>query len=220
MNENASYQATAQITELISEPDNIEIVRDQVAAILSLELQNQLAISQNDKDYNIPVYVENGRPYEMQDDKTIMRFINVLLPGINMSDEDRIIANPRTGNQKERATFYIDCAACGNDSGSFRDDKSAAIRVWKVTRLVRRILMSDYYTYLGMRGIVGSRVVKKMEAGTPEKPELERESALSYVVVRITFEVQFMERSIRASGEPLEIINYEIDPISGELTVS
>jgi hypothetical protein len=210
----------AYITELQNEPDIVEIVRDQVAAILSLELQNQHTIAQNQhavdaKDYNIPVYVENGRPYEAQDDKPIMRFVNILLPRVAVPE-----ANPRMGKQKEQATFFIDCAAYGNDSGNFRDDKSAAFRAWRVMRLVRRILMSDYYTYLGMRGIVGSRVITMMEAGTPEKPELDRESALSYVIIRATFEVQFLERSIEAGGPPLELIDFEIDPVSGELTVN
>jgi hypothetical protein len=216
----------AQITELISEPDVVEIVRDQVAAILSTELKNQFAIAQNEgasdaKDYNIPLYVENGRPYEAQCDSPIMRFINVLLPRVSLSEGsgNNRFSNSLTGShQKEQVTFFIDCAACGNDSGNFRDDKSSAFRAWKIMRLVRRILMSNFYAYLGLRGTVGARIISIMEAGTPEEPKLDRESALSFVVVRATLEVQFLERNIEAEGPPLEIIDFEVDPVSGELT--
>ena len=50
--------------ELLSEPDNIEYIRDQIGAILSVELANQFALAQkkadpNARDYNIGVYIEN-----------------------------------------------------------------------------------------------------------------------------------------------------------------
>ncbi|MDR2509249.1 MAG: hypothetical protein LBC77_01240 [Spirochaetaceae bacterium] len=208
---------TAKIHEIIGTPDMAEILRDQVAAVLSLELQNQYAMAQeaalpDAREFNIPVFVENGRPYESSGGKPLMRFVNVLLPKITVP-----ASNPRMGAQKEQAVFFIDCAACGNDCGTFRDDKSAAIRAWKLTRIVRRILMSGEYAYLGLRGIVGSRIITSMEAGTPEKPELDRESALSYMLVRITLEAQFLEKFIGTEGPPLELISFEVEPSSGEI---
>jgi hypothetical protein len=206
----------AQITELIDTPDTLEIVRDQIAAILSLEIQNQYAIAKsqqvkNTADYNIPIYLENGRPYDVngKDGKTLTRFVNILLPKVGVPE-----SNPRLGTQKERATFFIDCAACGNDSGNFRDDKSAMFRAWRVTRLVRRILMSDYYAYLGFRGIVSERTVTAMVAGNPDKLE---DSALFWETIRVTFEVGFMEKAIEAQGVLLDGIDFEVDPVSGEL---
>jgi hypothetical protein len=206
------------IPDLIEGPDVAETVRDQVAAILSLELQNQFALAKekaapNAADYNVPVYVENGRPFEASGDKPATRFINV-----QMTKVSALPANARIGNQKTQSVFFIDCVACGNDDGNFRDDKSAAHRAWRVCRLVRRILMADVYAYLGMRGVVGSRVVPLMEAGTPERTELNRESALAYVIIRVTLEAQFLERSIASPTVVMEPINFEIDPVSGEVT--
>jgi hypothetical protein len=74
--------------------------------------------------------------------------------------------------------------------------------------------MSDYYIYLGLRGTVGSRMVMSMESGTPEKTG---ESALAYVIIRVTVAVQFLEKAIEAAGFPLEAIDWELDPASGEL---
>jgi hypothetical protein len=34
----------------------------------------------------------------------------------------------------------------------------------------------------------------------------------------MTFEVQFLEKAIESGGVPLEGIDFEVDPVSGELT--
>jgi hypothetical protein len=208
---------SALISELIDAPDTVEIVRDQIAAILSLELQNQSALAQsagipNVKEFEVPVYVENARPYD--GDSVPIRFVNITLPRVIS-----ISGNARLGSQKEQSTIFIDCVACGNDSGDFRDDKSSSLRAWRVARIVRRILMSDAYTYLGLRGVVGSRLVTSLEAGTPEKSEREKEASLFFTIIRISLEVQFAERYIEMTGVPLESIAFEVDPITGEVRV-
>jgi hypothetical protein len=203
------------IPDLISDPDVVETVRDQVAAILSLELQNQYALAQAAAvpraiDYHVKVYLENGRPYESETAADLLSFVNVTLPKVDVPR-----GNSRTGDQKETALFHLYCAACGNDSGNFRDDKSSALRAWKVMRLVRRILMADAYTYLGMRGTVGQRHIFLMEAGTPPAPD---KSALAYTVIRASLEVSFAERSTEAPGTvPLEGIDFTVDPVTGQV---
>jgi hypothetical protein len=206
---------TPLFTDLISEPDVVEIVRDQVAAILSLELQNQYKLAQEKKvprpiDYHIKVYVENSRPYESETAEDLLAFVNVTLPKVDVPR-----GNSRMGDQKETALFHIYCAACGNNTGNFRDDKSSAIRAWKVMRLVRRILMADAYMYLGMRKTIGQRHIFLMEAGTPPAPE---KSALAYTVIRASLEVSFVERSTEAPGAvPLEGIDFEVNPVTGQV---
>jgi hypothetical protein len=211
---------TPRINELINEPDNIEIIRDQIAAILSLELQNQSTLAREAelpdyKDFNIPVYVENDRPYEASGNAPVTRLINVLLPKLIVPK-----INARSGDQKETATIHIDCVACGNDFGGFRDDRSAAIRAWKICRLARRILMSDAYMYLGMRGVIGSRAVVSMESGSPPDRQDDGSAAFAFFIVRIALEVTFVERSIAAQNEILEGIDFEIDPATGLLTAA
>jgi hypothetical protein len=201
------------IPDLISEPDVVEVVRDQIAAILSLELQNQYKLAQEAAvlrpiDYHVRVYVNNARPYEAETVEDLLSFVNITLPKIDVPR-----GNSRLGDQKETAVFYLYCAACGNDSGTFRDDKSSAFRAWKVMRLVRRILMADVYTYLGLRGVIGERHIFLMEEGAlaPEK------SALAYTVIRASLEVSFIERSIEAPSVPLEGIDYDVSPVTGEV---
>jgi hypothetical protein len=205
---------TPLITELISTPDIVEIVRDQVAAILSLELQNQYQLAQKQAvgrpfDYNARVYVENSRPYGSGTAEDLLSFVNISLPKVDIPR-----GNSRMGDQKETALVHLYCAACGNNTGNFRDDKSSAIRAWKVMRLVRHILMADAYTYLGMRGTIAQRHIFLMEAGAPPASD---KSALAYTVIRASLEVSFVERSTEAPSVLLEGIGYTVDPVTGEV---
>jgi hypothetical protein len=209
-----SESENPQITELIEEPDTLEVMRDQLAALLSLELQNQYALAREKgipraQDYSVKVFVENTRPY---DGATIGRgqisLINILVSKVTAPT-----SNPRIGNQKEKAIVFIDCAADGNNTGNFRDDKSATFRAWKIMRLVRRIVMSDQYAYLGMRGTVTSRTFTQMEAGSPNI-----QAALALTVIRATLEVDFVERSIETPSVTLEGIDYTVDADTGQVT--
>ena len=200
-----------KITELIEAPDAIEAVRDQIAALLSLELQNQYAMARekgvpNAADYNIKIYVENARPYDTVGN-TRLSLVNVVLPEITVPH-----SNPRIGDQKEQAVFHIYCIADGNNTGDFRDDKSATFRAWKIMRLVRRIIMSDMYTYLGLRKTVTSRIITKMEVGTPAA-----QTATFITAVRAHLEVQFKEGSIESPFVPLEGYDFDVSPEDGEV---
>jgi hypothetical protein len=208
--------ANPQITELIEAPDILEAVRDQLAALLSLELQNQYALARDKgipraRDYNIAVFVENSRPYDgAVTGQGRISLINVLVSKVIIP-----ASNPRIGNQKEKAVIFIDCAADGNNTGNFRGDKSAAFRAWKIMRLVRRIVMSEQYAYLGMRGTVTSRTFTQMEAGSPNT-----QAALALTVIRSTLEVEFVERSIEAPSVILEGIDYTVDADTGQVTAN
>jgi hypothetical protein len=207
---------TPQITELVSEPDNIEKLRDHVAVLLKGETQNQYKLAKETfaksaEDYNFKVFIENTRPYDVEDEPPETPLINVMLQKAAPMD-----GNPRIGAQKEKATFIIDCIAFGNDGGETWNDKVAAARAWKAARVIRTILMSEQYAYLGLRGLVGSRIITSIETGVPENGG----AALAIVTARIIFEVQFMERAINAPGAILEGIDFTLDPSSGEVLIN
>jgi hypothetical protein len=198
-----------KIYELIDTPDNVERVRDQIAAILSLELQNQTVIAEEEgnpysADYDIKIYVENARPYDTTGDE-IISLVNIVLQEITAPH-----SNPRIGDQKEQAIFHIYCIANGNNIGDFQDDRSATFRAWKIMRLVRRILMSEPYTYLGIRKIVTSRTFTKMEAGTPNV-----QAAQAFTVIRASFEVQFTEGFIGGPTVSFDGYDFEVSPDDG-----
>ena len=62
------------------EPDNIEIIRDQIAALLALDLEHQheLAVEDSDpnsKDYDVDVFVECDDPLQYLDDDTEIQIL-------------------------------------------------------------------------------------------------------------------------------------------------
>jgi hypothetical protein len=59
------------VNELLSTPDNVEIIRDQLCGILALECAHQYELAQEAhstvaEDFNIKVYLENDEPWELQ----------------------------------------------------------------------------------------------------------------------------------------------------------
>jgi hypothetical protein len=205
-----------EIYELISDPDNVEKLRDHIAIIVKGETQNQYTIAQEQgasdaEDYNFRVFIENSRPYDTEDG------IPAIEPIANIRLQKAVPegSNSRLGPQKEKAIFIIDCITFGADGGEDWNEKSAIIRAWKAARMIRRILMSEQYTYLGLRGIVGSRLVASIETGVPENGG----DAFTVAAARITLEVQFMERAIETSGPIIEAIDFTIEPFTGEVLV-
>ena len=202
-----------QIYELISEPDNVEKIRNHIAYIIKGETENQYTIAQeegvpNADDYNFRVFVENARPYDNEGEPPLEPLINIMLQKTENAE-----GNPRLGPQKYKANFIIDCIAYGNDGGEDWNDRAASARAWKTARVIRTILMSEQYLYLGLRGIIGSRVIKSIETGVPEMGGY----ALTVVTARIILEAQLLERSTGTSGPIIEEINFTIEPESGEV---
>jgi hypothetical protein len=202
-----------KIYELISEPDNVEKIRNHIAFIIKGEAQSQYTIAQEQgepdaDDYNFRVFIENARPYDTGEEAAVEPLINIMLQKTETVD-----GNPRMGPQKYKATFIIDCIAFGNDAGEERDDCAAAARAWKAARVIRRILMSEQYLYLGLRGVIGGRLIKSIETGVPENGG----AAFTIITARITLDVQFIEQAIGTTGPIIEEIHFTVEPESGEV---
>ena len=207
---------TPIIENLIDTPDTIELLQKQIAYILKGETayQHTLAAKNKsaDKDiYKMRVHIENARPYDIEGEPPATPFVNILLNKIEAMD-----GNARSGQQKMKARFSIDCIAFGNDAGDEWDEKAAAARAWKAARIVRRILMSDAYVYLGMRGTVGSRNVVAMESGVPDNGG----DATAVVLVRLTLELQYLECAESGPHETLESIYFSVDTSNGEIIMN
>lgn len=177
---------------LQSTPDNIEIIRDQIAALLLLDFEKQfeLAIEANDPnaaDYDVDVFVENDDPLQYTDDESEdsnpFPCVNVLL---DSTDTDRGSAS--VNKTAMTAQFFIDCYATGNTSSSADFGTKAALKAWKTARLVRRILRAESNTYLRLRGVVG-KVSFKFQSGEPNNVQ----SAIRVKMVRITLNVEYVE---------------------------
>ena len=186
--------------ELQSEPDNIEVIRDQVAALLAVDFRRQAELAAESEaidsgDYNVAVYVECDDPLQYVDEDTPganpFPCVNVIL---DSTDANKGTAS--VNKQAFTAKFYVDCYAEGNDAEDGEFSYKAAQRAWKTARLVRRILRAEANTYLRLRGIVG-RVSWSFQAGEPSNTR----SAIKVKMVRVTLTVDYVENVAITEGE-------------------
>lgn len=209
----------AQILEFIDKRDNFEIVRDQIAAILVVELAQQHAFSGlTDKPL---VFVERSNPWGMFIDAAEP----VAQPIINVWF-DSASYDPSTSNVVERqkceATYNVDCYGYGISvddgapaGGHQPGDLQAALEAQRAARFARNILMAGPYTYLGLRGLVWKRFPQTLSMF---QPQIDNRAVQRIVGARLALQVQFNEFSPQVQGEPLETLLIDVlRKESGEL---
>lgn len=188
------------LNELQSDKDNIEVIRDQIAALLVVDFRRQAELAAasgatDSGDYNVAVYVESDDPLQYVDEDTPganpFPCVNVIL---DSSDADKGTAS--VNKQAFTAKLYVDCYAEGNAAEDGEFSFKAAQRAWKTARLVRRILRAEANTYLRLRGIVG-RVAWSFQAGEPSNTR----SAIKVKMVRATLTIDYVENVAITEGE-------------------
>jgi hypothetical protein len=212
------------ITELLDKPDNIEKIRDRIALILKMECANQYEKAQelhleNAGDYAIGVYLEHSRPWQLTENsqgKNPFPLANVQALGYKRDIE----AGGETVNRKKYiAEFAIDCYANGvPDHPEYGDDTDSTIRAWRLAGIIRKILMSGFYTYLGMRDVVRRREISETQTGSPtDRTGNIDESAISVTICRILISVWFHEESPQAAVAEFEGISFKSPAPNGEV---
>ena len=211
----------AVIHTLLDKNDNAEKIRDMIAGILKTENVNQYELAlksgvSNAEDFNIGVYLENARPWglaENENGKNPFPLVNISLNDTRRSDEQ---TGSAIGRKKYIASFFIDCYACGNFESGGNDTEQAALKAWRVAAVVRNILMSGHYAYLGMRGVVLERDLLGIKTGIPGNLD---ESAVAVTVARMEFSVMFYEDSPQAEGVVIDGISFEVVDKTGEVLI-
>lgn len=197
--------------ELITKQDNVEIIRDQIAAILVTEVANQVALATtagepDPQNWNMRIFTERSNPWEQFMNSQTIRtpLVNVWFDSENFDPK----ASNVSERQKTEAVFNIDCYGYGKASdnvagGHNPGDKEAALEVQKAIRFVRNILMASENTYLQLQGTVWSRWPQSI---TSFQPQLDAQNALQIVGARVALRVTFNEFSPQAIPETLETL--------------
>jgi hypothetical protein len=199
---------------LIDKQDNFEVIRDQIAAILVLESNNQqaLAVSEGkDPDlWKLRVFNERYNPWEQFLNTNTDRspLVNVWYDTSNFDGSASNIVE----RQKAEAIYNIDCYGYGISSddgatGHNPGDREAAFEVQRALRLVRNILMSSTYTYLGLRGLVWQRWPQSISVF---QPNLDAQQVQKIVGARLELRVMFNEFSPQYVPETLEYLSVDV----------
>jgi hypothetical protein len=209
-----------KIVTLIETPDNIERIRDQVSAILKIELAGQYALAQelnrpDAAEYRIGVWQEKTRPWQLTEDaekKNPFPLVNVSLMGFNEENPP----GPAVGQKKYAGRIFLDCYASGEFGPEIADDTDSAIKAWKIGRIVRNIIASEHYTYLGLRGIV--RDARFIEGNTGD-PRNNENSAQSVTICRLILAVNYYEDAPKAEWPKLMEYRFVTTSPAGEVLI-
>lgn len=201
---------------LIDKQDTVEIVRDQIAAILALESASQVALATtagkpDPQLWALRVYQERTSPWELFPDRyeETSPVVNVWWDSETFDQAASNIAE----RQKASAVLNIDCIGYGESEddgagGHISGDQAAAEAAQRAVRLVRNILMSAQYTYLGLpRGVVWRRWFDSI---TIQRPPQDDPAASRLVGARLAFRVEFNEYSPQVEPETLELLSVQV----------
>jgi len=200
--------------ELIDKQDNIEIIRDQIAAILVIEIANQqvlaFAAAKDPDDWKLRIFSERSNPWEqfLNNQEDTSPIVNVWIDNANYDSKASNILE----RQKTEAVYNIDCYGFGLSTdvptgGHKAGDEQAAFEVQKALRLVRNILMAAENTYLQLRGTVWSRWPQSY---TIFQPQLDGQTVQQIVGARLAFRVEFNEFSPQIPLEILELLTVDV----------
>ncbi len=215
------------LQNLIDKQDNFELIRDHIGVLLADEVVNQMNLAaaavpaQDPEDYRLNVYLERSQAWAAFQDNPeagtpeAAPIVNVWYDGGSFGGDSGDIIE----SQKHRATYNIDVygygsAADDGGTGQIPSDRQAAINCHRGVRLVRNILMSSSNTYLQFPTIeaVPRLVSKRMFQDIRVfQPQINQQSVQGVLAARMSFVVDFIETSPQYEGEPLEILNVDIN---------
>lgn len=201
----------AEILELIDKTDNVEIIRDQIAAILVVELANQGVLSGGQPQP--AVFTERANPWG----QFLTPTPGITQPVINVWWDSSTFDESRS-NVVERQTctavYNIDCygGAISQDDlasgGHIPADEQAAREAQRAMRLARNILMAGSYTYLGLRGLVWKRFPQTISMF---QAQIDNRAVQRIVGARLALAVTFSEFSPQVAGVTLESLIIDVN---------
>lgn len=208
-----------KLQSMIDKQDSFEIVRDQIAAILFLELENQRELAKRarlDPDrFNFRVYKERSNPWELVNEEGE----NPPIINVWYSNSDFDYGSSSTiDKQKTTAIFNIDCIATATSretaEGHTLGDEMASLEVQRVAKVIRNILMSDTNAYLQLRGLVWSRRVLSLNIF---QPSAENGMMQNLCAARLVLQVVFSEFSPQYEPQALEILSITAHNCDGQI---
>jgi hypothetical protein len=206
---------------LIDKVDTLELVRDQIAAILLTESRNQqdlaLLAGKDPQAFALRIFVErNGNCWhqftateEGDDDASTIDPTPIINIYHVSSEYDQKRSAP-SGHKQADGTFHIDIygygvatqTSAGHDSG----EMLASYEVQRAYRLIRNTLDSPINENLQMLGVVGDRWINSFKSGAQPTGEHDKHPVENVSLGRVELEVSFLEYAPEYEGVAIEAI--------------
>jgi len=203
---------------LLDKPDNVELIRDNICAILKTETiaQHELAKGRPDEaDFRIGVWKDKTRPWSLTEDhekKHPFPLVNVQLREVKLDTPP----GSTFGQKKYVCVFHLDCYAHGEFGAEEPDDTDSALKAVKIGRVIRNIITSEHHAYFGLRGIVRDYRITQGTIGDPRNDE---QSAQSITIFRLVLVVEYYEDSPKVEGVEFKEYNFVSTSPNGEVLI-
>lgn len=204
----------ALIKTLIDKKDTFEIIRDEIAAILVLEVANQKALATAAKkdpalwDFN--VFIERSNPWELRETSDGKPdgeppLVNIFFDTDAMGSEANLYDPqiPYTG------IFNIDCYGAKNTKEESQGvhsagDELSARESQRIARIVRNILAGNEYQRLNIPEYVSHIKIRQRNS---LQPNIQDRPAQNIMVTRIVLEIKYLEFNYETIPETLELVS-------------
>lgn len=214
--------STPQVLQaLIDKFDTLELVRDQIAAILLAESENQQQFARNasrdPQPWALRVFTErNGNCWhnflateEGDDDASTVDPTPIVNVWHSSTTYDRKRSDP-SGRQQADAIYHVDIygvgiattTAQGHDPG----EMLAAREVERAYRIIRNTLISPINENLQMLGTVGDRWILSFKTGPVNTAESDKPRVEHVGIGRVELSVSFLEYAPEYEGVTIEAI--------------
>lgn len=210
---------SAKIVQLIDKQDTFELVRDEIAAILFIEKENQkelaFAAGKDPSLWDFDVYLEASNPWEIIEDPLNGEIISET-PLINIFYDQMTFDNSSSNfieQQTADAVYSIDCLSAKNHlydktKTIQRGDKLAALDCQRMVRLVRNIVMAAEYSYLQHQGLIAWRGFQSIGMF---QPNINDHPAQNVIGCRMNLAVNFLEFSPQTEPVTIELISFRCE---------
>lgn len=201
----------ALIASLIDRSDNFEVVRDQIAAILLVESQSQVALATaagkpDPSQWKLRIFTERSNPWDEWPDAEGSNSEGIdFTPLVNVSfDSDTFDKSKGNVVSQQRAdgVFNVDVyghgiSASDGSTGHVPGDQAAALEAARALRLVRSILLAAAYVNLGLRGVVADRWVGSRTSLQPAQGDRPVQHVMA---ARLALQVSYLEFAPQNEG--------------------
>jgi hypothetical protein len=162
----------------IIQPQAFEVIRDQLGAILAVEVFNQSVLNGNDENLNAKIWIERFIPF----DKTEFPSISVALM--------KGVYSGQTVQQADGTYSYnIDVFASAKSKNGEKGDSMAMVRLHRLLGICRSILDDPKYKTLGFsKPFIMSKHIGELHIAEPGHGD-----ALSSVMGRLIINVKAPE---------------------------
>jgi len=176
----------AELTAKIA-PQQFEVVRDQIAAIITLELAFQYSLytpaellaDPKQKVLQASVYTERMVPVTIDE----REMVNVQFAFSDFEGASQVT----TSDQSDAVhTFFIDCYSKGEANSNSSASKDSRFRLQRLVGAIRAILMSPHYIRLGFDPpSLKRRKITRLEMAEPKNEADAQASTIGRIILEV-----------------------------------